>query len=88
MNWFTMNRCRDGARKEVHCKACRTDEKWRDSLFNLNLVNEINFHCPIGYTADNLPRKSELLGGALDHEKEGAKAGRVSSCCSPPEKGF
>lgn len=73
-----------GCKSHSHCSSCRKDEAWRKSLLNLNLVNEINFPCPDGFTADNLPMKRQLLGGSTDHEKDAARSGRVSGCCSPP----
>lgn len=50
----------DVCRHRVHCVACRSDAKWRESLFKLGVVEKIDFTCPHGFTAQNAPKAPHI----------------------------
>ncbi len=51
MKWFERALCRDRAA----CVDCRTKLSFRESLFRAGLVDDPEFKCHRGYTADRLP---------------------------------
>jgi hypothetical protein len=51
MKFFDSVHCKSRS----HCKACRGDAAWRESIFKAGLTEAKDFDCPHGFTSDKLP---------------------------------
>lgn len=67
MKFFDSIHCKSRS----HCKACRNDAAWRDSLFKAGLTDSKDFECPYGIKegiglGDLVAKAANPIAGIID----------------------
>jgi hypothetical protein len=87
MKWTSLDPRNPHCKAQAHCVACRTDPHFRDSLLRAGFVDERDFACPFGVTAETAAAVVAAAIGPRPPAPWPAWVNAVAQFRKPPDKG-